>query len=59
MIEAVMYGMIPRAKSESRERLPPEKRFRKPRMSPWVKVSPAASSAAGSTPGAGMKAPSR
>ena len=32
MIEAVMYGMIPSAKSASRDSPPPVNRLRKPRM---------------------------
>ena len=54
MIEAVMYGMIPSANSESRWSEPPEKRFRKPRMFEPAKFSCRPSSAEASTPGAGM-----
>ncbi len=36
MIDAEMYGMIPRAKIVMRPSAPPEKRFRKPRIVPFA-----------------------
>ena len=35
MIEAVMYGMIPRANTAKELSAPPENRFRNP-IAPWV-----------------------
>jgi hypothetical protein len=46
--------MIPSAKSESRERLPPEKVLRKLRMPPPAKLFCSSLTALRSTPGAGM-----
>ena len=46
--------MIPSAKSERRERLPPEKRLRKPRMLEPEKLSWMSLTASTLTPGAGM-----
>jgi hypothetical protein len=34
MIDAVMYGMMPRAKTVSLRRFPPEKRSTRPRAEP-------------------------
>ena len=58
MIDAEMYGMIPRAKIVMRPSAPPENRFRKPRIVPlaWFVNSAIAT---GSTPGVGMNAPRR
>ena len=46
--------MIPSANSESRERLPPEKRFRKPRIELPEKFDSIDFTALMSTPGDGM-----
>ena len=58
MIELEMYGMIPRAKTESRRSAPPEKMSRKPKIDPADALKKALI-AWGSTPGVGMWAPSR
>ena len=49
-----MYGMIPNAKSDSLERLPPEKRFRNPRTLEPPKLFEISLTASTFTPGAGM-----
>ena len=54
MIDAVMYGMIPSANRDRRERLPPEKRLRKPRMLDPAKLSSMSLTVDASTPGEGM-----
>ena len=41
MIELVMYGMIPRAKTAIWVRAPPENRFRKPSTPPSLGLAPA------------------
>jgi hypothetical protein len=46
--------MIPSANRESRERLPPEKRLRKPRMFEPPTLSRPSFTALASTPGEGM-----
>jgi hypothetical protein len=46
--------MIPSANSDSLDRLPPEKRLRKPRMLPPPTLSIPSLIAAASTPGEGM-----
>jgi hypothetical protein len=58
MIEAEMYGMMPRANTVSRRRLPPEKRSTMPRrpLCIWLKR---AARAVASMPGVGTWAPSR
>ncbi len=58
MIDAVMYGMIPSAKTEKRESAPPEKRLSRPRT---VLPAPlkALSICSESTPGAGTHEPKR
>jgi hypothetical protein len=58
MIDAEMYGMIPRAKTESLRSAPPEKMSRKPKSDP-ADERKNASIAAGSTPGVGMCDPRR
>ncbi|MOA28624.1 hypothetical protein D3C78_1495780 [compost metagenome] len=35
MMDAEMYGMIPRAKIEKRESAPPENMLNRPRIPPW------------------------
>ena len=58
MMEAEMYGMIPRAKTDNRRSAPPEKMSRKPKSEPADDLKKALI-AAGSTPGVGMCDPSR
>ena len=58
MMEAEMYGMMPRAKTERRRSAPPEKRSRKPKTPPLIDLKNS-ESATGSTPGVGMCEPSR
>ncbi len=58
MIDAVMYGMIPRAKTAALSRLPPVKVFRKPSMVLRT-CSMNSMRAAGFTPGVGMMQPTR
>ncbi len=53
-----MYGMIPRAKTVIRPSAPPENRFNIPRTVPLA-ASANSANAIGSTPGIGMKAPTR
>jgi hypothetical protein len=58
MIEAVMYGMIPSAKTEKRESAPPEKRLSRPSTvlpPPWK----APVTCSESTPGEGIHEPKR
>ena len=58
MIDAVMYGMMPSAKTVSRRRLPPLNRSTSPSEEPaWLLKK--ASSACTLTPGVVMCAPSR
>ena len=57
MIEAVMYGMIPSAKTPRRASPPPENTDRRPKMPPWFLS--ASDSASEFTPGAGMYDPNR
>ena len=58
MIDAVIYGMIPKAKTVRRLKFPPENRSRKPKTVPdaWLKKF---SRAAASMPGVGICAPIR
>src|SRR5688500_372365 len=58
MIDAEMYGMMPRAKTERRERAPPEKRSRKPKTPPPIALKNS-DRATGSMPGVGMCDPRR
>ncbi len=59
MIDAVMYGMIPRAKMANWLSAPPENRLRKPSV-PWVSAAFwSCFTAWKSTPGTGIEAPSR
>ena len=58
MIDAVMYGAMPIANTESRRSAPPEKTSRKPRMPPELALKNS-SSAVGSRPGVGMCEPIR
>jgi len=51
--------MIPSAKSDNRSRLPPEKRFRKPRTLEPPKWPETSEIAWALTPGDGMQAPRR
>ncbi len=53
MIDAVMYGMMPSAKTATRSRLPPVKVFTKPRKVFWTAFMNSIS-AFGSIPGVGM-----
>jgi hypothetical protein len=58
MIEAEMYGMMPRAKIVKRDNAPPENMLNMPRMPPcwpWKRSA----STFGSIPGTGMCAPIR
>ena len=59
MIEAVMYGMIPSAKSATRDRPPPPSVFSRSGCSPPLNCSWTASIASVLTPGTGTWAPSR
>jgi hypothetical protein len=59
MIDDVMYGMIPRAKTDSRVRAPPENRFNNPTNPEVVAESVNCLIAVRSTPGTGMVVPSR
>ena len=58
MIDAVMYGVMPRAKTERRRRAPPENMSRNPRSPPALALKNS-SSAWASSPGVGMCAPTR
>src|SRR5688572_2783120 len=58
MIDAEMYGMIPRANTDRRLNAPPEKRSRKPKT-PELTALKNSESATGSTPGVGMCDPRR
>jgi len=58
MIDAEMYGMMPRAKMVKLRRLPPEKRSTRP-SSVFCTLSKNLASAALSTPGVGTWAPTR
>src|SRR5712692_8964917 len=58
MMEAEMYGMMPRANTERRRSAPPEKRSRKPNTPPDMALKNS-ESATGSTPGVGMWEPRR
>src|SRR5688500_17786712 len=58
MIDAEMYGMMPRAKIERRLRAPPEKRSRKPNTPPPIALKNS-DRATGSMPGVGMCDPRR
>ena len=53
MMEAVMYGMIPRAKMVSRRNMPPLKRSRKPNRVPELRAKKSARRLK-SIPGVGM-----
>jgi hypothetical protein len=58
MIEALMYGMMPRAKTVKRDSAPPLNMLNRFRMPPlWLLKS--CCSATGSMPGTGMCAPMR
>ncbi|CFN76999.1 Uncharacterised protein [Bordetella pertussis] len=58
MMDAEMYGMIPRAKMEKRDSAPPENMLNRPRIPPscWRNRS---ASASGLMPGTGMWVPRR
>jgi hypothetical protein len=58
LLDAVMYGMIPRANTATRLRAPPENRFRKP-TTPLAPLWKNASRALTSTPGTGTCEPNR
>ena len=58
MMEAEMYGMIPRAKRLERFRAPPENMLNMSRIEPWF-CSNRMARASGLTPGTGMKVPMR
>src|SRR5688572_14260142 len=58
MIDAEMYGMIPRANTDRRLNAPPEKRSRKPKT-PELTALKNSDRATGSTPGVGMCEPRR
>ena len=58
MMDAEMYGMIPRAKIEKRESAPPENMLNRPRIPPWFWRNKSAS-ASGLMPGTGMCVPKR
>jgi hypothetical protein len=58
MIDAEMYGMMPRAKMVKRDSAPPENMLNMPRIPPcWPEKRSA--STTGSIPGTGMCAPRR
>jgi hypothetical protein len=58
MIDAEMYGMMPRANTEARDSAPPENMSNMPRMPPdWESNS--CLSCSGSIPGTGMYEPMR
>ena len=59
MIEAVMYGMIPRAKMAKLVMAPPENRVRKPSTPLWLASLRSVLSAPVSMPGTGRCAPKR
>ena len=59
MIEAVMYGMIPRAKMAKLVMAPPENRVRKPSTPLWLASLRSVLSAPVSMPGTGRCAPNR
>jgi hypothetical protein len=58
MIDAVMYGMIPSAKTANWESAPPEKMFRRLRIVPSCELK-YSSIWAESTPGTGIQLPRR
>ena len=58
MIDAEMYGMMPRAKMVKRRSAPPENMLNMPSMPPWLSWKKPASTF-GSMPGTGMCAPMR
>jgi hypothetical protein len=58
MIDAEMYGMIPRAKIEKRDSAPPENTFSRPRIPPCCPRNSSSSTEA-LMPGTGMCVPTR
>jgi hypothetical protein len=58
IIDAEMYGIIPRARMDIRSNAPPENMLNKPRIVPWFALK-RFSSAALLMPGTGICAPSR
>ena len=58
MIDAVMYGMMPKAKIVSRRKFPPLNKSMMPRTEPWFWVKSCCNTSV-LIPGVGRNAPSR